>query len=373
MSLFSMFSGPHCEYWDSTGKNDSMKPLLDGIAVGYKRGTILGEGSFGRVYKYTHEGTDYAVKEIKDKHYNGKFFMSMSSDDEEDLYKEKYIRDFNEEIASSIKFTSLIPEHVTPFIGARYCDNNSNDIIVYKYIEGDNLNNYIKIIYQIFDHDARSIGFDEHQRYEYGSPAYTLIEELYNNLSYLWCALEKANVALNDKGWSHNDIKPANLYYHIDRKPDGSFIWSSAKCYLIDFGASKQFGQKIDVRTNIYSMCHTADRCPFVSPDRIVRLNPDQEFKFNAKAKQNQQVRLSQRFNATSRNVIWLKDFLGGQYLYTDNRYYYASDFGPIFYYEKDLTLKYPEFKDPHCKQTGGKARKQKKYRTRKTRKGRAT
>jgi hypothetical protein len=290
--------------------------------------------------------------------------------DEEASYEEKYIRNFKEEIAISIKFTSLIPEYVTPFIGARYCDNDNNDIIVYKYIEGDNLNNYVKVLYQIFDHNARSIGFDADQRYEYGSPAYTLIEELYKNLSYLWCALEKANLALNAKGWSHNDIKPANLYYHIDKKPDGSFDWSTAKCYLIDFGASKLLGQQLHIRTKIYSMCNRADdskACAYLKPDRIVRLNPDQEFKFNAKAKTNQQLRLTERFNAASRNVIWLKDFLGGEYVHTDNKFYFASEFGPIFYYG-DRSLKYPEFKDPHCEQKGGKTRKQKKYRNRKTR-----
>ena len=365
-----MSSGPDCDYWGSTGPNDSMKPLLDGIASGYKTGKILGEGSFGRVFKYTYQDVDYAVKEIKDKHYK-----SLVGDDDEASYEQKYIRDFKEEILMSIKFTALIPEFVTPFVGARYCDNYNKDIIVYKYIEGDNLNNYIKLLYQIFDHNARSIGFDGEQRYEYGSSEYTLIEELYKNLSHLWCALEKANMALNAVGWSHNDIKPANLYYHIDKHPDGSYNWSTAKCYLIDFGASKLLGQQLDIRTKIYSMCNRADdskACAYLAPDRIIRLGPDQEFKYNARAKQRQQTRLSQQFNATSRNVIWLKDFLGGEFLHTDNKFYYASEFSPIFYYN-DFTIKYPEFKDPHCQQTGGKARKQKKYRNRQTRKSHLT
>ena len=281
-----------CTYW---GDPAFVFEIINTIEKPDTVKTKLGEGSFGIVYKIIHDGVPYAVKKIKKK--NRKEFLN--------------------EINAVILSQQLIPEYVVPAIGATYCEGiHLTDYIIYKYIEGDNLTQIINMLLNTFYKKLSQIQGTATPnlsiKYKQGDPAYNLLKDNHKILSYLWCALEKANLALNNVGWSHTDIKPDNLYFHYDIV-NGNIDLSSIKCYLIDFGAARKFNDKLDVVTPWYSACDQANNvevCRLLDKNRMIRLNPSSSFSFSNIDKKSESEHLTPKFNAVSRNVIWLSDMV---------------------------------------------------------------
>ena len=109
---------------------------------------------------------------------------------------------------------------------------------------------------------------------------------------------------MNDIGWSHCDLKPANLFFNV-QKEGGRYNWSTAVCWLIDFGGARKFNQPLYARTHEYSPVNAlehAEECGIplrTIQDLIRQLNfdPNQEQQF-----------LSEKYNAFSRGMIWKLD-----------------------------------------------------------------
>ena len=282
-----------CTYW---GDPAFVFEIINTIEKPDTVKTKLGEGSFGIVYKIIHDGVPYAVKKIKKK--NRKEFLN--------------------EINAVILSQQLIPEYVVPAIGATYCEGiHLTDYIIYKYIEGDNLTQIINMLLNTFYKKLSQIQGTATPnlsiKYKQGDPAYNLLKDNHKILSYLWCALEKANLALSKVGWSHTDIKPANLYFHYDII-NGNIDLPSIKCYLIDFGSAVQFNNPVIAYTQLYSVCDKASSnislCPLLEKNRKIRQSPSDSFSLSTKIENEESTQVSAKFNAVSRNVIWLRDMV---------------------------------------------------------------
>lgn len=246
----------------------------------------MGSGSFGEGLRVSYAGQVYLVKK--------------SHASEKPQKKE-----FEEEADASNLFQSEIPEYVTQLKGARWDPRSTHDYIIYDFLNGNTLEGYLKILYE--------------QR--------TDPVTLYRNLSYLWAAVEKSNIALTNMGWSHTDIKADNLFMNVQNLSGQSTLdWSTARCWLIDFGGSKRFGEILDMHCQIYSPYCTSGNenvknvFPGASTDafvpRNVRLGPGKgQFKLTpgmGKYAEQEYFKspLSPEHNATSRNIMWKAYFM---------------------------------------------------------------
>ena len=336
-------------YWGNKNKIDT---LIDYVNKGINI-LKMGSGSFGTGYlvavKITHkdyhkEGeSSYELIPYDDEveETNGPYGIRLylvkktHSKDKVALLNRGNLTDlklqFIKEVDASIEFRQKIPSYVTRIKGARW-NNEGPDYIIYNYIKGKTLKEYLNILFREFDYKISGQDFNSHHTYNPNTVQYSLLKEYYDNLCYLWCALEKANLALSNIGWSHSDIKPDNLMFKVELGDKGKFYnWASARCWLIDFGGATQFGHTINTFTRDYSpfsnygMCTPESKNPArsirVSPNRAIRLtNYTKDFDYD-----NAHIVMTPEYNAVSRDIIW------------------NCDMAKLFF-------NYAEFKIPTCK-----------------------
>jgi len=265
-------------YWGDRAFVDSLISAANQPSV-----KSMGKGSFGEGLLVSYAGQMYLVKR---------------SHAGVELQKEW----FEEEADASNLFQSEIPEYVTQLKGARWVPRSMHQYIIYDFLNGNTLEGYLKILRQ--------------------QPMDT--ENRYRSLSYLWAAVEKSNLALINIGWSHTDIKPDNLFMNVQNlSGQPNLDWSTARCWLIDFGASKRFNERLDAHCPVYSPhCNYRKgtiKYPYAeaaySP-RNVRLGPGKgQFMLTpgmGKYAENvyRYAQLSPEHNATSRDIMWKALFM---------------------------------------------------------------
>ncbi len=253
------------------------------ISAANQSGISMGSGSFGEGLRISYAGQMYLVKRSHAREKPQK-------------------KDFEEEADASNLFQSEIPEYVTQLKGARWDPRSTHDYIIYDFLNGNTLEGYLKLLRQ--------------------QPMDT--EKLYRSLSYLWAAVEKSNLALTNIGWSHSDIKPDNLFMNVQNlSGQPNLDWSTARCWLIDFGGSKRFNERLGMHCEAYSpYCNYRKGARYFpgavqafSP-RNVRLGPGKgKFKLTPGTEKYAEnvygyAQLSPEQNATSRDIMWKALFM---------------------------------------------------------------
>ena len=186
---------------------------------------------------------------------------------------------------------SKIPDFVTQLKGARYGSNDNNDYIIFDLLQGDTLTGYIKKL-QV---EAIRLNMTS--------------STLHRNFSYLFQALKMSSKAMTAAGWSHCDLKPDNVFFNVQKNGD-LYDWSTAVCWLIDFGSATQFGKQLPYSvTPIYSITwlkneskHPNADCalPIGTIDQLIR-----DIEINAC---KEKTSVSEKYNAASCDLIWLND-----------------------------------------------------------------
>lgn len=186
-----------------------LKPGTSLRGATYRIEKVLGQGSFGITYlataKFTTQGNlgkmdveaKVAIKEFFMSEVNGRSDDGSTVEGSSGSVFTNYRKKFKKEAENLSKLQH--PNIVKVF---DVFDENNTTYYVMEFLEGQNLDDYIK-----------QSGFTEE------SEAIKIISEIGNALSYM-----------HSKRMLHLDIKPKNIM----RKFDG-------KDYLIDFGLSKQF------------------------------------------------------------------------------------------------------------------------------------
>jgi serine/threonine protein kinase len=265
-------------YWGDRAFVDSLISAANQPSV-----KSMGRGTFGEGLRVSYAGQMYLVKRS---HAGVKLLKEW----------------FEEEADASNLFQSEIPEYVTQLKGARWDPRSTHDYIIYDFLNGNTLGGYLQIL--------RQQPMDE-KRYR-------------TNLSYLWAAVEKSNLALINIGWSHTDIKEDNLFMNVQNlSGQPNLDWSTARCWLIDFGGSKRFNERLDTHCKVYSPHCNYIRGTIKFPNagaayspRNVRLGPGKgQFKLTpgmGKYAENvyRYAQLSPEHNATSRDILWKALFM---------------------------------------------------------------
>lgn len=186
-----------------------LKPGTSLREATYRTEKVLGQGSFGITYlataKFTTQGNlgkmdveaKVAIKEFFMSEVNGRSEDGSTVEGSTGSVFSNYRKKFKKEAENLSKL-----EHPNIVKVFDVFDENNTTYYVMEFLEGQNLDDYIK-----------QNGFIEE------SEAIKIISEIGNALSYM-----------HSKKMLHLDIKPKNIM----RKSDG-------KDYLIDFGLSKQF------------------------------------------------------------------------------------------------------------------------------------
>jgi len=199
--------------------------------------------------------------------------------------------DFEQEADAANMLQDRIPDFVTQIKGARYSSGDRNDYIIFDLLQGDTLTGYITKLQA----EAKNVKM---------SPS-----TLHRNLSFLFQALKVSSKAMSDLGWSHCDLKPDNLFFNVQQQ-NGVYVWSTAVCWLIDFGGATQFGKALPYGvTPLYSVTvlktefpnpNAACDLPIGTIDQLIR-----DVEINAC---KEQKTVSEKYNAASCNLIWLND-----------------------------------------------------------------
>lgn len=186
-----------------------LKPGTSLRGATYRIEKVLGQGSFGITYlataKFTTQGNlgkmdveaKVAIKEFFMSEVNGRSEDGSTVEGSTGSVFSNYRKKFKKEAENLSKL-----EHPNIVKVFDVFDENNTTYYVMEFLEGQNLDDYIK-----------QCGFIEE------TEAIKIISEIGNALSYM-----------HSKRMLHLDIKPKNIM----RKSDG-------KDYLIDFGLSKQF------------------------------------------------------------------------------------------------------------------------------------
>jgi len=164
--------------------------------------TRVGEmsGAMGIVYKVTIGGQNYFIK-----------YMGLKDEKYDRLKGIAF-----QEIYSAVKLTSLAPQAVSKLVGAVYAtDPRIKSLAMYLIYEGPpgyDLRKYVAKYFRRLEADQM--------------------------FTTLYCAIKKAQKAVNDLGLVHRDIKPENIFIEVDPANDYTFV--SAK--LIDMGTVNRVG-----------------------------------------------------------------------------------------------------------------------------------
>jgi serine/threonine protein kinase len=269
-------------YWGDRGTVNAMITALNRqIQTGLKP---IGTGSFGYAYVVGSGENARLIKKSK----NGLKILQQH---------------FVDEVDAANTLQALIPDYVTQLKGARYSVND-NQYIIFDLLKGTTLSKYLQILESEYVRDNSRV---EHN---------LLLERTHRNLSYLFSALQMSNRAMNNIGWSHCDIKPDNLFFNVQQDVNGRYIWSTAVCWLIDFGGAKMFNQRLNTRTPTYSASNILrTQCAIPIRDiqgllNVLHISPSEEAQH-----------LTGKFNAFSREIIWIKDMQ--KIFRNDSRYKY--------------------------------------------------
>jgi serine/threonine protein kinase len=250
-------------YWGDQGFVEEQIRLLES-----GQGKRLGSGSFG-------VGWAVGPYLVKKTHTSSK--------------PEKF--SFEQEADAANMLQNKIPDYVTQLKGARYGLRDRNDYIIFDLLQGDTLTGYIKKLQT----EAIHLNMTS--------------STLHRNFSYLFQALKMSSKAMTAAGWSHCDLKPDNVFFNVQKNGD-LYDWSTAVCWLIDFGSATQFGKQLPYSvTPIYSITylkteseHPNADCglPIGTVDQLIR-----DIEINAC---KEKARVSEKYNAASCDLIWLND-----------------------------------------------------------------
>jgi serine/threonine protein kinase len=198
---------------------------------------------------------------------------------------------FEQEADAANMLQNKIPDYVTQLKGARYGLRDRNDYIIFDLLQGDTLTGYIKKL------QTEAINLN------------MTASTLHRNFSYLFQALKMSSKAMTAAGWSHCDLKPDNVFFNVQKNGD-LYDWSTAICWLIDFGGATKIGKALPYSiTPIYSItwlktesAHPNADCglPIGTVDQLIR-----DIEINAC---NEKARVSEKYNAASCDLIWLND-----------------------------------------------------------------
>jgi uncharacterized protein (DUF2237 family) len=287
------------EYW---GDPD----FIDGILAKVATGRSIGSGSFA-----TGIAVDgYLVKV---------FTRRIINQEEKDA--------FVNEIEVSDLLKQRIPDFVSHIYGAKY--SPANYYIIYNLLDGLRLDQYLTILLNKWYDADMSIKRMEDSKNSIEKKQYELLKETYINLGYVYAAAKKAIDAIASVGLYHGDITPTNLFLHVDKTPEGNEIWSSAHCWLIDFGLSGHLGTPFKhFGTQMYSLKPPSRSDPW--PSAIPEVN--------ASIVESEYTKITPLRNSYSLARIWD--------VYTNN-----------------IFAKYPEFKNPPKVSAGGGRRYTRKNR----------
>lgn len=147
---------------------------------------------------------------------------------------------FVNEIEISNLLKQRIPDFVSHIYGAKCSPTNS--YIIYNLLDGLRLDQYLTVLFNKWYDANMSIKRMENSKNTIEKKQYELLKETHINLGYVYAAAKRAIDALASVGLYHGDITPTNLFLHVDKTPEGELIWSSARCWLIDFGLSGHLG-----------------------------------------------------------------------------------------------------------------------------------
>ena len=307
-------------YW---GNIDFVEGLITAFESENRPEKEQGVGGFGIAYEFKYEGEGYILKKIRD-------------DPSDPNAKITTKDDFIEEANAANELTARIPEYVSNLKGARWGKPDTHNYIIFELLEGKTLDEYlVEFDRYYYTHYYSIHGTTPIQSvsitkvHEKSTPEYLLLQEIHRNLSYLWCALEKSNLAMNAIGWSHTDIKPENLFYNVEQN-GGEYDWSTCRCWLIDFGGAKRFGSKVNTTTRKYSACNNAGEvrnlCEKPLRGTKVRISDTDRFNYNNSII-TEGTSVSKRYNAISRKVLWFHEMV---YSYRDYFKLYPEFHNPL-------------------------------------------
>jgi uncharacterized protein (DUF2237 family) len=228
--------------------------------------------------------------------------------------KDKFVNEI--EVSDLLK--QRIPNYVSHIYGAKYSPANS--YIIYNLLDGLRLDQYLTILLNKWYDTDMSIKRMEDSQNSIEKKQYELLKETHTNLGYVYAAAKKATDAIASVGLYHGDITPTNLFLHVDKTPEGNEVWSTAHCWLIDFGISGHLGTPFKYfGTQMYSLKapSRADPWPSAIPE------------VNASIVESEYTKITPLRNSYSLAKIWA--------VFTNN-----------------IFAKYPEFKNPPKVSTGG-------------------
>ena len=246
----------HKIYWGD-------KKFVDALIneVNTNKGKIIGRGSFGTGYSVSYDGKKYLVKKT---------------------HKLPGFNIFSHEVEIANRLQNEIPDFVTQIKGARYLQFDSNAYIIYDLLQGDTLTKYIKTLIT----EYKSLPREK--------------DTLRKNFSYLYQALKVSSEQLSKLGLSHCDIKPDNLFFNVQKKPESNdYDWSTAICWLIDFDGVRKFGESLYAWTPHYSI-KNPDFCRNKSISDLLK-----ELDINVATECQT---LTEKYNAASCRIIWIND-----------------------------------------------------------------